>query len=97
MDFYSVDCKREIFKNGKWEADNRTEMLVVLAENEKDALKKINDSLNNMETDNIMVKYVLSSEIIRRNGLFFCKLVWEWRCRCARLNITFMEVNLHGI
>ena len=72
MDFYSVDCKREIFKNGKWEADNRTEMLVVLAENEEDALKKINTSLNNMETDN--VKYVLSSEIIRRNGLFFASL-----------------------
>ena len=73
MDFYSVDCKRVIFKNGKWEANNRTEMLVVLAENEEDALKKINDSLNNMETDN-MVKYVLSSEIIRRNGLFFASL-----------------------
>lgn len=72
MDFYSVDCKREIFKNGKWEADNRTEMLVVLAENEEDALKKINNSLNNMETDN--VKYVLSSEIIRRNGLLFVSL-----------------------
>lgn len=72
MDFYSVDCKREIFKNGKWEADNRAEMLVVLAENEEDALKKINNSLNNMETDN--VKYVLSSEIIRRNGLLFVSL-----------------------
>lgn len=72
MDFYSVDCKREIFKNGKWEADNRTEMLVVLAENEEDALKKINNSLNNRETDN--VKYVLSSEIIRRNGLLFVSL-----------------------
>lgn len=72
MDFYSVDCKREIFKNGKWEADNRTEMLVVLAENEEDALKKINTSLNNRETDN--VKYVLSSEIIRRNGLLFVSL-----------------------
>ena len=47
MDFYSVDCKREIFKNGKWEANNRTEMLVVLAENKEDALKKINNSLNN--------------------------------------------------
>lgn len=72
MDFYSVDCKRKIFKNGKWEANNRTEMLVVLAENEEDALKKINTSLNNMETDN--VKYVLSSEIIRRNGLLFVSL-----------------------
>lgn len=73
MDFYSVDCERENFKNGKWEADNRTEMLVVLAENEEDAFKKINDSLNNMKIDN-MVKYVLSSEIIRRNGLFFANL-----------------------
>lgn len=72
MDFYSVDCKREIFKNGKWEADNRTEMLVVLAENKEDALKKINDGLNNIETDNMV--YVLSSEIIRRNGLFFASL-----------------------
>ena len=72
MDFYSVDCKRVIFKNGKWEANNRTEMLVVLAENEEDALKKINNSLNNRETDN--VKYVLSSEIIRRNGLLFVSL-----------------------
>jgi hypothetical protein len=72
MDFYSVDCKREIFKNGKWEANNRTEMLVVLAENKEDALKKINNSLNNRETDN--VKYVLSSEIIRRNGLLFVSL-----------------------
>ena len=72
MDFYSVDCKREIFKNGKWEADNRTEMLVVLAENEEDALKKINDGLDNMETNNMV--YVLSSEIIRRNGLFFASL-----------------------
>lgn len=72
MDFYSVDCKREIFKNGKWEANNRTEMLVVLAENEEDALKKINNSLNNRKTDN--VKYVLSSEIIRRNGLLFVSL-----------------------
>lgn len=72
MDFYSVDCKREIFKNGKWEADNRTEMLVVLAENKEDALKKINDGLNDMETDNMV--YVLSSEIIRRNGLFFASL-----------------------
>lgn len=72
MDFYSVDCKREIFKNGKWEANNRTEMLVVLAENKEDALKKINTSLNNRETDN--VKYVLSSEIIRRNGLLFVSL-----------------------
>lgn len=72
MDFYSVDCKRAIFKNGKWEANNRTEMLVVLAENEEDALKKINNSLNNRETDN--VKYVLSSEIIRRNGLLFVSL-----------------------
>ena len=73
MDFYSVDCIREKFKNGKWEADNRTEMLVVLAENEEDAFKKINDSLNNMKIDN-MVKYVLSSKIIRRNGLFFANL-----------------------
>ena len=72
MDFYSVDCKRKIFKNGKWEANNRTEILVVLAENEEDALKKINTSLNNRETDN--VKYVLSSEIIRRNGLLFVSL-----------------------
>lgn len=72
MDFYSVDCKREIFKNGKCEANNRTEMLVVLAENKEDALKKINNSLNNRETDN--VKYVLSSEIIRRNGLLFVSL-----------------------
>lgn len=72
MDFYSVDCKREIFKNGKWEANNRTEMLVVLAENKEDALKKINNSLNNRETDN--VKYVLSSGIIRRNGLLFVSL-----------------------
>ena len=72
MDFYSVDCQREIFKNGKWEADNRTEMLVVLAENKEDALKKINDGLNDMETDNMV--YVLSSEIIRRNGLFFASL-----------------------
>ena len=72
MDLYSVYCKREIFKNGKWEANNRTEMLVVLAENEEDALKKINNSLNNRETDN--VKYVLSSEIIRRNGLLFVSL-----------------------
>lgn len=72
MDFYSVDCIREKFKNGKWEADNR-KMLVVLAENEEDAFKKINDSLNNMKIDN-MVKYVLSSEIIRRNGLFFANL-----------------------
>lgn len=72
MDFYSVDCKREIFKNGKWEANNRTEMLVVLAENKEDALKKINNSLNNRGTDN--VKYVLSSEIIRRNGLLFVSL-----------------------
>ena len=72
MDFYSVDCKREIFKNGKWEANNRIEMLVVLAENKEDALKKINNSLNNRETDN--VKYVLSSGIIRRNGLFFASL-----------------------
>ena len=72
MDFYSVDCKREIFKNGKWEADNRTEMLVVLAENEEDALKKIHDGLNNIETDNMV--YVLSSKIIRRNGLFFASL-----------------------
>lgn len=72
MNFYSVDCKREIFKNGKWEANNRTEMLVVLAENKEDALKKINNSLNNRETDN--VKYVLSSEIIRRNGLLFVSL-----------------------
>lgn len=72
MDFYSVDCKREIFKNGKWEANNRTEMLVVLAENKEDALKKINNSLNNRVTDN--VKYVLSSEIIRRNGLLFVSL-----------------------
>ena len=47
-------------------------MLVVLAENEEDALKKINTSLNNRETDN--VKYVLSSEIIRRNGLLFVSL-----------------------
>lgn len=76
MDFYSVDCKREIFKNGKWEANNQTEMLVVLAENKEDALKKINDSLNNMETDN-MVKYVLSSKIIRRNGLFFASLLGD--------------------
>lgn len=37
MDFYSVDCKREKFKNGKW--DNWTEMLVALAENKEDALK----------------------------------------------------------
>lgn len=73
MDFYSVDCKKEIFKNGKWEANNQTEMIVVLAENEKDASKKINDSLNNMGIDS-MVKYVLSSEIIRRNGLFFASL-----------------------
>lgn len=72
MDFYSVDCKREIFKNGKWEANNRTEMLVVLAENKEDELKKINNSLNNRETDN--VKYVLSSGIIRRNGLLFVSL-----------------------
>ena len=72
MDFYSVDCKREIFKNGKWEANNRTEMLVVLAENKEDALKKRNNSLNNRGTDN--VKYVLSSEIIRRNGLLFVSL-----------------------
>ena len=69
MDFYSVNCKREKFKNGKWEADNWTEMLVVLAENEEDASKKI----NNMKIDN-MVKYVLSGEIIRRNGLFFARL-----------------------
>lgn len=75
MDFYSVYCKRVIFKNGKWEANNRTEMLVVLAENEEDALKKINNSLNNRETDN--VKYVLSSEIIRRNGLLFVSLFWD--------------------
>lgn len=73
MDFYSVNCKREKFKNGKWEADNWTEMLVVLAENEEDAPKKINDSLNNMKIDN-MVKYALSGEIIRRNGLFFARL-----------------------
>ena len=73
MDLYSVYCKREIFKNWKWEANNRTEMLVVLAENEEDALKKINNSLNNMETDN-MVKYVLSSEIIHHNNLFFTNL-----------------------
>ena len=72
MEFYSVVCKREIFKNWNWEANNRTEMLVVLAENEEDALKKINNSLNNRETDN--VKYVLSSEIIRRNGLLFVSL-----------------------
>ena len=44
MDFYSVDCKRVIFKNGKWEANNRTEMLVVLAENEEDALYYINET-----------------------------------------------------
>lgn len=73
MDFYSVNCKREKFKNGKWEADNWTEMLVVLAGNEEDASKKIKDSLNNMKIDN-MVKYVLSGEIICRNGLFFASL-----------------------
>lgn len=73
MDFYSVNYKREKFKNGKWEADNWTEMLVVLAENEEDASKKIKDSLNNMKIDN-MVKYVLSGEIIRHNCLFFASL-----------------------
>ena len=72
MDFYSVDFKIKIFKNWNWVAYNRTELLVVLAENEEDALKKINTSLNNRETDN--VKYVLSSEIIRRNGLLFVSL-----------------------
>ena len=73
MDFYSVDCKRETFKNGKWERDFGTEKIIVVAENEKDAINKINNGIDNFKSDTI--RHVISGETRCCNGLLISNFI----------------------
>lgn len=71
MNFYTVCCNRERIKDGEWTRDIETEKLIVVAENDEEAIKSINDSLSNIKSDTI--RHVISGEIYRCNGLLFSK------------------------
>lgn len=71
MNFYTVCCNRERLKDGKWIRDIETEKLIVVAENDKEAIKSINDSLSNIKSDTI--RHVVSGEIYRCNGLLLSR------------------------
>ena len=76
MNFYTVKCQREKKVNDGWIAIGYiSERLIIVAENDKDAIEKVNTSLDYMSNES--VRCVKNGEIYRCHGLYVTENLLE--------------------
>lgn len=67
MNFYWAECRSELCRDGKWYPRYNLERLIVIADNDEEAVKNFNKSLETINDDKI--RHVKTGKVYRCNGL----------------------------